>query len=1436
MKMPQKKVAIIVFAFIGILIAASFFYVSRSNAFMESAARAISDILTQTVHTKVEIGSLRVISLSSIRADKIIIYDKNGDRIISSDEAVVFFNPVSIIFGDMAGSITSVNINRPIADIIKREDGTWNYNDITTDSQTESTFKGNIKAENGEMNIGLEGKKFDFANVNADIDMSDFPQTFIKADFTNAGTKIVLSGSMENDKKHFSVKSDKIDVSSYLYLIPENMLPQNVTINGGIIKNADIVADLDGEELTALRGKADIEDASCRVMGMDVDGIKSQIIFNKDYLTVFAKAAVEGETVNLHGKVDFADDPKLALTVQSDAINPKHILKDIPFDGDTAFSAEVEGTVSSPIIYADLSVKEASLYGYTLSNARVKGSFADNVLYIKDSSFDFAGGKVMANGIYHINDESYKVYAVVENIQCDALKEYLPKLSGTISANAVFTGKTTDFDSIEGYASASLKNAAYNGIAIDKADVSLMKKGQHIDIGALTVSLDGRGNASAAGTIDGRQLNLEFYGSNIDLALLQNFTTMPATGSAAFYGHLSGNMDNPYLELELGAADGQILNQPYHNLRVSAVGSMDGVQIKKFTVRNKDNEIVHSAQGVVGFKGSRGIDLLINTKNARIENFAAILFPGQPITGNIDNTLHLTGSLDNIAASGHILFHEGSYHGLLLTAAEGDYTYSNGNATLRNFSVKSPFANVKISGQIYNSNTLDFDVLIDDIELAKMPSYLPYPIEGRANFTGHIGGTFDNINFSGNLQAEKLIFNGESVTSVNGQCNYQNGVLAVNNLQWLQGDGSVSLHGQADIFNGALMGKLEVNGVKAETLAAMANLKNDYLRGTFNGSVDLSGNLDNPDMHLSGGIENGYLKEYPLQKITIDASYNNNMITVNKFYGEQNGGKAAAKGTWVINGPIDMTFSTEGLDAKLLTGLVNYNADVTGTMNAYAQLSGTADDPEANVSFEIINGGVGTATFDKMTGLINMDKGVINVRQILLNKGEYRASASGKIPLAALKAKPWEMLTNYEQVDLNISLDNADLNIIPLLTKHVDWATGPLKGNLKINGTLAHPLFSGALKMDNGAMKIKELGLPIQNMQMDIIFDREKMKINNFSGQMGSGTYSLTGDTLITGGGLRQYNFSLNADKLSIDSSFYRGPFSAQISLSEGQFFDRVMPKLTGNIDIEKATVSFPGIPDSNSSFLPEMLIDMGINIGNDVRFYKSMLYDMDISGKAHFAGTTSHPMPSGEINVLRGSVEYLRTVFKIREGSAYFNQVGSFLPSITFKADANLSQTKVNLAIDGPVDNMQFLLTSEPQMSQEEIIKLLTFRNAYRQGENVNSSDLTQLATIGLQMSFFNEIENFVRDTLQLDEFNIVSDTVYNENEHSGQNNYDEVYNIEVGKYISSKTMLKYTNSINYDDHKFGIQYDINKSMSILNEWDSRDGYRMTLEANIKF
>lgn len=65
--------------------------------------------------------------------------------------------------------------------------------------------------------------------------------------------------------------------------------------------------------------------------------------------------------------------------------------------------------------------------------------------------------------------------------------------------------------------------------------------------------------------------------------------------------------------------------------------------------------------------------------------------------------------------------------------------------------------------------------------------------------------------------------------------------------------------------------------------------------------------------------------------------------------------------------------------------------------------------------------------------------------------------------------------------------------------------------------------------------------------------------------------------------------------------------------------------------------------------------------------------------------------------------------------------------------------------------------------MNDAEIIKLLAFRTDYKEGSSgeITEDDLLSLASVGLQMSFLNEIEGTLRNVLNLDEFRISRDSL---------------------------------------------------------------------------
>ena len=118
----------------------------------------------------------------------------------------------------------------------------------------------------------------------------------------------------------------------------------------------------------------------------------------------------------------------------------------------------------------------------------------------------------------------------------------------------------------------------------------------------------------------------------------------------------------------------------------------------------------------------------------------------------------------------------------------------------------------------------------------------------------------------------------------------------------------------------------------------------------------------------------------------------------------------------------------------------------------------------------------------------------------------------------------------------------------------------------------------------------------------------------------------------------------------------------------------------------------------------------------------------------------------------------------------------------------------------------------------------------------DITEDDLLSLATVGLQMSFLNEIEGTLRNVLNLDEFKISRDTLSDSAKKRFDTDDGEVYNIEIGKYLSDKVMLKYTRGINYDLNRIGLQYYINNNMGIITELEDDGVYNIKLEMQWKF
>ena len=1420
----------------------------QTAAFTESAGQTISSVATEALGVQVDVGDIEVKSFRTLELHNLAIYDKQAAVIARAEKAQVTYRLLSALSSPVE-AIKEVTVSDVTAVVEQRADGSWNYRDVISDEPSSQQFHGIVNVENAQVTGRMQGRELTLMDVNGSLDFADYPVLKAQVSANNQGAAIEASGTFDDARQIFNVAVHDADVQNYLGLLPADWLPDEVTLEGGRISQAELHVFRDGSQLS-FSGEADFTEGALRVQSTEIKGIKGHTAFTNAEVLLSAEAEANGQQAKAHGKIRLDTGvPYLDLEATSDSFDPGKILVNIPYQGAASFAAKVKGTIQNPLVDGSVKVAAGSAAGVSFKNLAAKVRYQDGHVFVEDMRMDTLGGQAAGEFALSTLDLGYTAHVRVQGIDMSEVAAVIPaasEVTGRVSGDIGFSGTGLELEAMQAYGNAKLQHGAYRDLPIEDLNGSFYLAGDDLKLDFVSMNLPGKSRLGVEGTVADvlaePTLDLAFYGAHFDLSLLSKLEPeADLTGVSDFKGTVQGPAVNPQVEIKFSGLNGTLFKQPFDSLKLMASGSWDGVHIDDFLME-KDGREVWRVAGSIGFTGERRLNLQIDTMGARMEDIAALVAPDQPITGNVDNIITFTGTLDNPKGVGYIHFYRGSYHGVLLSGMDGDYFLDNGVIRLQDFHAYSPMVDMVLNGTIDQAKHLDMEVEARDIDLKRVEHKLPYEVSGHGTFKGKILGTTDSPEFYGILEASSLVLNEQEITNLRGLVKYRCEIADLDQFRFEQNGGTYEVTGSVDTATEKIAGKLKIDNADANAIAALANQKNDLLQGRIDCTADVGGTLRNPQVQLAGAMEQGTVGGYDIHDVAFNLRLADQVVYIDKFSACQGptGLMTLSGSAGLAGGPLAAKLSASNLEMGMFAQLAGIKTTVIGTADVEAVFGGVLANPSADVTIKGHDGGVQGSTFDSLDGALHLKNGLVRVDALTVRKMSgartYQASAQGIIPLRALSADRDEALDDIEQMQLTLSLDQADLSLLPLLSKQLDWAVGATTGSLKIHGTLAHPYIDGSLGIRAGAVKFKALENPVTDMNADIAFMGSKMTVRDFSGKMGDGTYSLTGDIQFDGVKPQKYDLKLQLDKLDVQSSMFRGPLTGEFRVFNTDFYGKNLPKLYGKIDFADCLVSVPAIPDSEGE-MPEAVLDVQVNVGKKVHFYSPYLYDMYLTGQVHAGGITSHPQMSGSLEVKRGgTINYLKTEFAIREGQATFNQVGSFLPSIDFFADTRLTRTRVFLAAKGPLGNMRVILSSSPQMSQTQIIQLLTLRDAYKHGQN--NMTAADLLTVGLQMSFLSEVEGVMRDVLYLDQFTISrgnGSAFENRAEENERNKYD--FNVQMGKYISDKVMVKYTRSLggNKSVNRYGLRYDFDDRWGMTLEREGRD-YVVGVEARTSF
>ena len=1417
--MTRKKWCLIGAAVLGLGIAG----ISASiNPIAERyVAPMVQEQLHNTVRGTIQYDSIHVTWDGDIELQNVSLRDESNHLVANvptMNVSMKWSSVPSIVMGNSSGAavVSTITLDKPDIHVWQLADGSWNVNSLLKPSpkSDKKSFDGNIVINDATSVIRFkDGNVHRLAKLDGNIALNLDGMTKGVLNGLLDDHSIAINGSVDMNKMDdfdLFVQADAVDVSGIMNLAPTN---KNLSVTAGVLH--DVKA-----QITSRDGKYSM---SGNLAFDGVDGTykngsttyqiskgKGKIFFQNNNILISRSGwYINNQAVKVNGLVTLSDDVDLNLNAVADSVALETFTNN-QFTGIIGGRVHIGGTSVNPNVSGTIKSNEVSYDDYRIDSGEANFIYSDGTVDIRDATLYIGDGSVNGRGKYNVDSGDFSVEGTIHNAEIAPFTQNLATpISGIVNGDFAVTGKNRNITALEGNVIGSGISA--RGISLDTAKLSFTKSGTITNI-AVTGAM-GNGLLSGYGTIDNNNLNLSLSADSLDVSNFSTFVGKSIFGNITGYASITGDLDN--VSVTGSITSPEIIYDGAHFNSINA-----GFTIKDHVLA-LENASIGDGDGAITIGGTLNLDsnalnMRARAKAVRIENLIRP-FTDIPLTGWFESENEIRGTVDNPYVHGYAHLYDGSYSGKLISDAKFDYTLDNQILTLPDFTVQGYGAVIRGSGTASESS-LNIDLDGKNIDIGRLLVNTDYDVKGYVQAKGHIGGSLYNPNFNGSVTSNFLTINGEGITNISGTLYADKTVVNLEKFEFdeEQGGHYMARAGMSTVGDKRLFGTLEVSNGRVNNLLSLLGKPVDKLDGSLSGTVDLGGTYGNPSLNVVGSIKDVTIDTKVVGDATIDASLENRKFKIRTLKLPVDDGLIAAGGTVDLDGDADLQIAVRDVDIEPFLPLIGDNINATGSVTGVINMTGATKNPKVELSASLANGSYNGIDIDQGFVLATMENHVINVQRIQGVKGDYKLSAYGKIPLAALYTTGYLDANDSKAMDMTIDFNEADMAVIPLITPTVKEATGALKGLVHVTGTIDQPEAYGTVSVRKGTMKIKTIGNEFKDIDGDLIFSGQQADFQSRI-SAGKGTAGLAAKVNWTGHEMTNYRMAIQLDGLDLANEYISGPLQGELYIAE----KNGIPTLMGDLNLENMKFKIPLSLETSES-TRNLGIDVNVHAGKNVRLYDRSLYDMRIRGDVHFGGSVFTPTSSGQFNVVSGTFKYLSHTFDITKGTATFAS-GSYLPMLQLDAETNVGTYNIHLGVKGTVDHMDLTLKSEPSLSRKQIISMLTFgRGEPSNSSTITNEDANALAVAGAQMFAFGYVQDAVQNALGLDRVNITTGSI-DPNEPTSRETSGN-YNIEIGKYVLPRTMITYTQGINNKQNKYGIEYSLRRSVKF-NAWHTSQG-----------
>ena len=450
-------------------------------------------------------------------------------------------------------------------------------------------------------------------------------------------------------------------------------------------------------------------------------------------------------------------------------------------------------------------------------------------------------------------------------------------------------------------------------------------------------------------------------------------------------------------------------------------------------------------------------------------------------------------------------------------------------------------------------------------------------------------------------------------------------------------------------------------------------------------------------------------------------------------------------------------------------------------------------------------------------------------------------------------------VTANPELDLHARLTPTDLSSLANMVPRVERARGVVQASLQIFGSPASPRYRGEVSLADAAVSMRGLPVPVEDINVLVRIAEHEIRLERASARVGGGTVSAVGTLPVQGFDFGTATASITARDLNLPlidgvQMVVSADLTASWTARLGEE-TRSIPRVVGDVTLVSFEYTRPVKLEADLGSLAQRarrthfelydptqdVVDFEVRIraAHPLRM-RNNLADMQLlldTPVLTLSGSNQRVGLRGALRVKPGSRVRLRAnEFEVRDGLVRFDDVTRIAPVIDVTAvteyrrysggggeagatAAGVSraggQWRIQLHAHGDADSLRLDLTSEPALSQEDIVLLLTLGVTRAELDQMQASSLGETAALEA-LSTLTGADSVVRETIPvIDDFRFGSS-------YSSRSGRTEP-TVTVGKRVTERVRANVTSGLSDSrEVRSAIEWQLTGKTSVLGSYDN--------------